>query len=364
MSSPVHHAKDLNDALKYAPPWVRDDARAATLVPGAAKIEWPPRNRRSGAGGRMFSGDVAVRELQRQVALHPQRVPEPVSVKRNRPGMRLALRIGAAICVAALTAWAIVWLPTLWQGRVDAGFINSVVTALTGGRSKQDQLTTGAAAARLLVHDGRVQANELLPAGIELEGNQAGTTVVLFGLAPDTRLSAGSPFGTGGWRLDAGELEDLQVQPPRDFVGSMNVKVDLRLADDHLADSQMVHLEWTRPPEAPPVTAPRQAPPQPDAIALHLDAAEIATLLKRGQDFLKNGDLVAARLLLQRAAAAGSAAGAFELGQTFDPAVIEQLGAMGVRPDVAKAREWYQKAAQLGSDVASQQLAKLAQGLD
>ena len=33
MSSPVHQASKVDEAIKYAPPWVRDDARLATLVP-------------------------------------------------------------------------------------------------------------------------------------------------------------------------------------------------------------------------------------------------------------------------------------------------------------------------------------------
>jgi TPR repeat protein len=34
---------------------------------------------------------------------------------------------------------------------------------------------------------------------------------------------------------------------------------------------------------------------------------------------------------------------------------------VGREPDAARARKWYQKAMELGSEVASQQLAKLAQ---
>ena len=49
------------------------------------------------------------------------------------------------------------------------------------------------------------------------------------------------------------------------------------------------------------------------------------------------------------------------LGTTFDPLYIRELGAIGVVPDVAQARQWYEKAAALGSETASQRLAKLAQ---
>ena len=90
------------------------------------------------------------------------------------------------------------------------------------------------------------------------------------------------------------------------------------------------------------------------------DDVETSTLIKLGQDFVKNGDFSSARLLLGRAAKAGSAAAALSLGETFDPLLIRRLGAIGVQPDVAKAREWYQLAAQLGSNTAAQHLAKLA----
>lgn len=92
---------------------------------------------------------------------------------------------------------------------------------------------------------------------------------------------------------------------------------------------------------------------------MRLDAEEIATLVNRGTDFLKSGDVVSARLLLRRAAEAGSASAALTLGTTFDPLFIQQLGTIGVVPDVAQARQWYEQAAALGSEAASQRLAKL-----
>jgi hypothetical protein len=93
--------------------------------------------------------------------------------------------------------------------------------------------------------------------------------------------------------------------------------------------------------------------------ALRLDSDEIATLVKRGQDFIANGDLAAARLLLRRAAEAGSAEAALTLGTTYDPVMLRRLGAIGTAADLAQARHWYQLAAELGSTAASQQLAGL-----
>ena len=110
-----------------------------------------------------------------------------------------------------------------------------------------------------------------------------------------------------------------------------------------------------------PGSGPQSLSAQRGTAARHLDAEEIATLINRGTDSLKSGDLVSARLLLRRAAEAGSASAALMLGTTFDPLVIQQLGAIGVVPDVAQARQWYEKAVELGSDAASQRLAKLPQ---
>jgi len=106
-------------------------------------------------------------------------------------------------------------------------------------------------------------------------------------------------------------------------------------------------------PEAPP------PPSRPATKTLQLAADEIATLVKRGKDAFSSGDLAAARLLLRRAAEAGNADAAMALGATFDPLVIRRMGAIGAEPDAARARQWYQKAVDLGSPAAAQPLASL-----
>src|ERR1700683_2915722 len=250
MSSPVHQVSNLDEAIKYAPPWARDDARMATLVPDS-KIEWPPRSRRPVAGGRGFSADLAARELQRQVQLDPVKVPEPVKVGKERSGPRLALRICAAIGAAAIAAGAIVTVPLLRSG-ANAEVLGSAIMALVVGGGKQDQVVATTPDPRLLLRDDRGETNEMLPVGIEIDGSRAGAAIVLSGLAPDSRLSAGSALGVSGWRLDADQLEGLQIRPPRDYVGAMNLMVDLRLSGDRLADSKGLRLEWVARPQIQP----------------------------------------------------------------------------------------------------------------
>jgi hypothetical protein len=112
----------------------------------------------------------------------------------------------------------------------------------------------------------------------------------------------------------------------------------------------------------PSVATPELPAAKPARIAKPpLGADELEALLSRSGGFLKNGDFAAARILLRRAAEAGSAEAALMLGKTFDPLYLKELGAMGIQPDVAQARQWYQKAIQLGSEIAAQRLAELTQ---
>jgi hypothetical protein len=90
-----------------------------------------------------------------------------------------------------------------------------------------------------------------------------------------------------------------------------------------------------------------------------IEPGEIERLVKRGEDYLAQGDIAAARLILGRAAEARDARAAFSLAATYDPSVLRQLHVVGFRPDVAQARAWYEKAAEYGSAEASRRLAAL-----
>lgn len=91
-----------------------------------------------------------------------------------------------------------------------------------------------------------------------------------------------------------------------------------------------------------------------------MDAQEIKLLLEQGKQFTAVGDLVTARTVLQRVADADVADGALALAETYDPAVLAKLGVRGVTGDIEKARRWYERAQQLGSDEAGRRLAPMA----
>jgi hypothetical protein len=281
MSSPIHHAEDLDEALHYAPPWAREQGVREPLRPAAALVRSPPSRWRIGVGDDAFSGDRAMVKLQRQLALDPDAVPEP-PVDDIQSLWPMALRLCAVAGVAAAVAWLVISLPGTRLLHHDVVHADVQAPPPVADTPKQDPLRTPAAAGLLLQH-GLTEANA-------------------------------SPA----------------------------------------------------PAEAMPASAPQPtiAPPSNDAAAppsatLSLAADEIAMLLKRGKDAFSTGDLAAARLLLRRAAEAGSAEAALALGATFDPLVIRRLGAIGAAPDPAQARQWYQKAVALGSATASQPLAQL-----
>jgi TPR repeat protein len=68
---------------------------------------------------------------------------------------------------------------------------------------------------------------------------------------------------------------------------------------------------------------------------------------------------VGARAAYETAAQHGSALGAFGLAETYDPNVLARRRILGLKPDPALARTWYEKAAKLGNAEASQRLKKL-----
>ena len=64
-----------------------------------------------------------------------------------------------------------------------------------------------------------------------------------------------------------------------------------------------------------------------------LNANEVAALLRRGEELLANGDLAAARLLLQRVAETKNAQAAFQLASTYDPAALKKFSNNSVAAD-------------------------------
>jgi hypothetical protein len=168
----------------------------------------------------------------------------------------------------------------------------------------------------------------------------AGGFVVISGFAPGTSLSVGTLLGDSSWLVPTAELDRLEIRPPSRFVGTMDINVELRRADTKLADRKSLHIEWVP--------------------AVSLDADQMAALLARANELIASGDIAAAQLVLRRAAEAGSAQAAMTLAGTYDPVLLAKLGVHGFAADIVAARQWYEKAKQLGSIAAERRLELLA----
>lgn len=83
--------------------------------------------------------------------------------------------------------------------------------------------------------------------------------------------------------------------------------------------------------------------PAPDRPTPEMATASVG-LVARASSLLGQGDIVAARTVLERAAMMGSAQASFALAETYDPSVLAKWGTYGTRGDPAMARDLYAKA--------------------
>jgi hypothetical protein len=202
---------------------------------------------------------------------------------------------------------------------------------------------------------------------LSILGVADGGFVMIKGVAAGSVVTGARPVGDGTWRLDVAHLKDARLRPPRGFTGQMDLLLELRLANDSIADRHSVRLEWvggnkmtalapadTRSPAAQPQgsdTRPALSPEQRQATA---------ALVARGKELLRDGDFSSARLILQRAAEASDADAALTLGATYDPVILGRLGLRGQVANVALARTWYEKAQEFGSTEAAARLKALS----
>ena len=89
--------------------------------------------------------------------------------------------------------------------------------------------------------------------------------------------------------------------------------------------------------------------------------AEAAKLIARASALLGQGDIGAARIVLERASESGNAKAGFMLAETYDPAILTAWGTYGTRGEVTKARELYAKADAGGIQEAKNRLNALRQ---
>jgi hypothetical protein len=122
-------------------------------------------------------------------------------------------------------------------------------------------------------------------------------------------------------------------------------------APERTANSQTNQMKPVAEPVAAEQPAATQARGNPEA----------ARLLARAGTLLAQGNIGAARIVLERAGEMGSAEATFALAETYDPLILSSWGTYGTRGDAAKAREFYEKARAGGIQEAKDRLSALRQ---
>ncbi len=417
MNTPIDD--DFEDRLKYVPSWAqraapKDDGQPHSTEPPETAEKPPPAPERfvglrdradppprkvangpaiapieqpaawSRAPAQVFEGDRAMRELRTRMALDPQLVPEP---PQSSPRRSIAKRL-IRLCAIAGFAAGVAYLLVLF-GFLDAkapveeqGAALKSTLASKGTDWAASLIRSRASTGRLaFVQNRSAVVNEAVPLGVTFAGGPDDGAVVVSGLAEGAQLSTGLSLEGGSWRLPLADVARATLTPPRDFVGVMDLVVELRSADGASIDKGPMRIEWSKPIEtssastSTPTSASTSASAQPGADEKPraavapapsgnqaVDPEEIAMLVKRGEVFIANGDLASARLVLQRAAESGDAQAALLLGSTYDAATFKKLKVLGSAPDSSLARAWYQRAADRGSAEAARRLEPLAQG--
>jgi hypothetical protein len=348
------------------------------------------------------TADASNKSFGRQAEKHPDAdnyVPSDAASKPSRqlisrptPARRSHSRVGRSVILIIVVLMLAATSTLIIQRLTPLGD----VTANSGRDTvlpRPEANENHAGAPQIKRPDGRVQseprlilqqnhsyaAADSMPLGIQVSDDAVGLAVEISGLPAGLTISLGRPMGGGRWRILAAEVGEAMIHPPPGFAGVLDFAVELRLVDDTVVDRGSFRLEWN------PTTAPvaiesaseranlddsannatvgsvstqqnareRAARPLPDH-------EQIELLIERSQKLLTEGDVGAARALLQHAAEAGDARAALTLGGTYDPIILAILQARGVAPDVSSAREWYKKASDLGSQDAQERLRLLA----
>jgi hypothetical protein len=311
-------------------------------------------------------GEVAIAHTRRQALPNPNLVPQaPIRAQR----MALIVEGGRSSFIPRLLAVIAIAGVVLLMFREETR--KQLNDTLEAARSSYNDILeaamssykvssgkTSAHQPRLVVENQKGFASEPLPLGISLKDALGVEIVTVAGLAEGIELSLGASQGSTGWLVSARDLDKTFIGTPQDFVGVMDATVTLLSPLGERLDRQVIRFEWVQKRQER--LMPTLGPPAPTPGLPLLDPEQIAGLIKLGRDLLKHGDVESARFLLKRAAIAGNARAALELGLTFDGTVLAQSGVLGIGSDVDQAREWYERAIKLGSTEASRHLERLA----
>ncbi len=295
--------------------------------------------------------------LSGRTIIEPQRL-QGLGLPSGRSSNR-ALLVTALIISLVPTA---IILGLLWQGAIrlpgDEGAILKedkapfVETQQASLASSAPQAETEARPEIALTTDSRIEAKagEEVPFNIAIDSVDMLPTrsiIAIRAIPRGATFSQGRPYGSSEWSLTPDEIGDLRLHLPKETASGTDMRIEL-ITDGTVLATATTELDIAQDPRA--------------ALILRSDESDrVEDLIKHGQKMIDVGYLAGARAYFKRAAEAGSGEAALLVGACYDPAFIEKLGAQGIKPDVKEARNWYERAKQLGVADADAKLAELAE---
>jgi hypothetical protein len=187
------------------------------------------------------------------------------------------------------------------------------------------------------------------------------------GLPPAAALSEGHAISPGAWAVPLAGLLNLGIVLPVGLQGRWDVVVALVTIEGTVLTEAKTALV-VGPAQLIAPQQPRQDQTSTNVASLGQPAAPMLPspereralgLHTKGKELLEQGNIQPARMLFRRAADAGLAESALALGGTYDPVELARLRVLGLQPDIAAARQWYDKARQLGAPEAVERLRRL-----
>jgi hypothetical protein len=165
------------------------------------------------------------------------------------------------------------------------------------------------------------------------------------------RVEASSAAYQDMLALERARNQDLQPQlaargdasPDRSINAAASLSTTPSRTLAPTTDKQLAVLPANDKPILPAENTPATRAARP-ALAEVPGIPEAPRLMARASLLLSQGNVGAARIVLERAAETGSAPAMFALAETHDPAILAAWGTFGTQGDVTKARELYSKA--------------------
>jgi len=329
--TPARDASDrgaADQALTASPPVVR--AEASGPSPTASAPQQPAANVPTRSDPRGMAPQPAVPVGPMATASAPAPSPAPLQIKPRAPASEASPQAAIAKSTSI--------------GAADAG-----AATFASNPSPPSRITLKLAT-RVDTKGGQRTA---LPVELDpMPTDSDALLLVMRGVPDEIALSQGSAIGNEIWLIPAHMSRDIEFTIAEAVTGTFDVTAELVTLDGRLLSQARTQIV-----AAPTlVAAPAASEPTPPE---KLDAGALRRLTARGELLLDTGDISAARIVLERAAEAGSAIAALRLGETYDPVYLRRSGTSAEAGDEAQALRWYERAQRLGSPGAAERLSEL-----